>query len=137
MDDKQYYTVQEIAQIVGISKQAIYKRMSTSLSPYSTVIDGKKHLHKDVLRVLIVNESTDDLNKTDNVDKNFTEIISSMNRMIDVLKVQLAAKDKQLEEVNAMLSQALKNQGMVHYTEAVKQIEAPKKPWYKKFKKST
>ena len=137
MDSQEYYTVPEIAYITGLTKQAIYKRLSTSLSPYVTIIEGKKHLHRNVLKVLMTNSRHDKLNDTDNNDQTLTEIVASMNKMIDLLRVQLAAKDKQIEEVNATLSQAIKNQGMSHYNEAVKQIEAPKTPWYKRIKNNS
>ena len=144
METKEYYTIPEIALIVGMTKQAIYKRLSTSLSPFTKIIDGKKHLHKDVLQKLAVNQSTDQFNNTVNVNDNVAETISSLNRMIELLGDQLAAKDKQLAEkdkqldqVNATLNQAIKNQGMAHYNEAVKQIEAPKKSFFQRFKKNT
>ena len=143
MSEKEYYTVQEVALIAGMTKQAIYKRLNTSLQPFTKIVDGKKHLHKDVFQKLGVNQSTSKASEKVNINDNVAETIASLNRMIDLLGDQLAAKDKQLAEkdkqldqVNATLNQAIKNQGMAHYNEAVKQIEAPKIPWYKKFKKN-
>ena len=56
METKEYYTIPEIALIVGMTKQAIYKRLNTNLQPFTKIIDGKKHLHKDVLQKLEVNQ---------------------------------------------------------------------------------
>ena len=48
--DKEYYTVNEISDILNISKQAIYQRIKTDLSKYIVNSDNKvKLLSKEIL----------------------------------------------------------------------------------------
>lgn len=44
------YTIAEFAELLGISKQAVYKRLEKDLSPFVVVEDGKKYILADALK---------------------------------------------------------------------------------------
>ena len=84
--DKEYYTVNEVSEILKISKQAVYQRIKTDLSKYVINADNKvKLLDKDIL------------NEFNKVDKEFNKDIE-----IAVLKEKLNSKD---ELINSLTSQ--------------------------------
>lgn len=84
--DKEYYTVNEVSEILKISKQAVYQRIKTDLSKYVINTDNKvKLLDKDIL------------NEFNKIDKDFNKDIE-----IAVLKEKLNSKD---ELINSLTSQ--------------------------------
>ena len=64
MAEKEFLTVQEIADIVGVTSQAIYRRLNTNLKPFVKTLEGRKYISRDALRVLLANDPTDETNKT-------------------------------------------------------------------------
>ena len=48
--EKDFLTIREVSDLVNKSYQNIYQRCDTSLKKYVSVIDGRRYLHKDVLR---------------------------------------------------------------------------------------
>ena len=42
MSSKTYLTVKEVSEMVGVSKQAIYKRMAKDFQPYVVEVENKK-----------------------------------------------------------------------------------------------
>lgn len=121
MPEKELYTVHEVADVVGCTPQAIYKRLATNLKPFVTVVNGKKLLHRDVLGVLLANPVTPTSNDSIPGDN---QLIDSMNRTIEILQHQLNVKDKQINELNAALAQSLKNTDTVHVAATMKQLQA-------------
>ena len=86
--DKEYYTVNEVSEILNISKQAIYQRIKTDLSKYVINADNKvKLLDKDIL------------NEFNKVDKEFNKDIE-----IAVLKEKLNSKDKLINSLTSQLN---------------------------------
>ena len=49
---KQYYTISEVAAIAGVTYQAIYKRLNSTLKDYVVTVDNRKCLRQEVLSVL-------------------------------------------------------------------------------------
>lgn len=86
----EYISISEFANRVNLSSQAIYKRLSTDLKEYTTVENGKKVLNIKALELFEVEE------KNNQVETNLTSII-------DLLKEQLKAKDKQIEQLQQAL----------------------------------
>lgn len=84
--EKEYYTVNEVAEILNITKQAIYQRIKTDLSEYVINTDNKvKLLSKDIL------------NEFNKIDKSFDKDLE-----IEILKEKLNSKD---ELINSLTSQ--------------------------------
>lgn len=50
MDQKEYLTIKEFADIAGVSTQSVYKRLATSLQPYVKEVDNQKVLNIQALQ---------------------------------------------------------------------------------------
>ena len=49
--EKEYLSIKDFAQAVGISQQAVYKQLNNKLQPYLKVVDNKKMLEKSALKL--------------------------------------------------------------------------------------
>ena len=157
--EKDYITISEAAAIAGVSTQAIYKRLTTSLQPYVTTVDGRKALKRAAIDLLI--QPTVD-NDSTNVDPEVTngyqptqhhditsELLQTINNTLEALQSQIEARDRQISELNALLDKALNSLQQVHFIIAQNnRLEAPKPeppedppkppeepkrlPWYKR-----
>lgn len=86
--DKEYYTVNEVSEILNISKQAIYQRLKTDLSKYVVNSDKKvKLLSKEIL------------NEFNRIDKEVDKDIE-----IAVLKEKLNSKDTLINSLTSQLN---------------------------------
>ena len=92
-------TVSELAKKLGVSRQAVYNRLTKDLSSFVKVVDSKKVLDIAVLEHLGVNE----------VDKNMS---SEVDKIVNVLTAELEVKNNQiksLQEQVTQLTEALQN----------------------------
>lgn len=91
---KEYYTISEYAELKGVSKQAIYKRLSTSLKDYVALVDGRKVLRAEALQPIHQQKPIQSFNdfQRNNAD-------TSRDDMIEFLKAQIEAKDRQIEKL--------------------------------------
>jgi HTH domain. len=48
-EKKEYITITELAELLGVSRQSIYQRSNTSLKPYLKVIKGIKCIEKSAI----------------------------------------------------------------------------------------
>lgn len=116
--EKEYLSIKEVAQLQGVSYQAVYKRLNTTLKNYVEVVEGRKMLRVEVLDALgLKQNSTVKLNDNSTVEEklnpnfndnsnasssqNEEEIIRINKRneeIIDDLRAQLREKDKQIKE---------------------------------------
>ena len=53
MDQKEYLTIKEFADAAGVSKQAVYQRLTGTLKPYVSIKDGVKYLKRSEKLMLI------------------------------------------------------------------------------------
>ena len=107
----EYISVTEFARRAGVSRQSVYKHMSTDCKPYVNVVDGKKRINVEALRIFGVNESVNQDNRNsqqvDSETVNFdATMIQLLQGQIEFLTEQLQAKDEQI----AALQQALDQQ---------------------------
>ena len=119
-------TIKQIADELGVSKQAVQKRLSreplyTSIQPYVYTQDGVKYI--DVVGENLIKSafSKTGIDKTDNlsidmgIDKNstlsidkanlYTPMIEVLQATIDTLQGQLATKDEQIRGQQAQIEQ--------------------------------
>ena len=92
-------TVSELAHRLGVSRQAVYNRLTKDLSKFVKVVDNKKVLDIAVLEYLGVNE----------VDKNMS---NEVDKIVNVLTAELEKKNEQirsLQEQVTQLTEALQN----------------------------
>lgn len=113
----EFVSIKEFSKRAGISPQAVYKQLENKLQGYWKEVDGKKVLSLKALELFKSNQ-------------NDNALLNELTSIVNVLKEQLAAKDKQIAE----LSEALKNsQQLVSQAQQLqaaaeqKLLEAPKK----------
>ena len=99
---KEYLTIKEVAEASGLSKQAIYKRLSTDFQPFFKLIDNKKMLNSNVLKVLNSTNHSTDFKQVENNDNQVesNKIIEILNKNIDFLTNQLKEKDNQIDNLH-------------------------------------
>ena len=90
--NKDYLTIAEYAQIKGISTAAVYKRLKTSLQPFSTVVNGKMCLLSTVL------EDSAESGCQPGCQPNYKPLSTVDNPAAGAVEAALAALQKQLQE---------------------------------------
>jgi len=137
MNKDELLTVAEVAERCGKSKQAIYRRLSTSLQPFVQVLNGQKYLHINALKVLdstpLFNVEQPLNNDSINVEQPLIGVLKEqldlLQRQLDVKDKQIEVKDKQIEELNNRLKEALERSKESNYLLARnKLIEGSEKP---------
>ena len=107
--EKEYLTIKEYANIKGVSPQAVYKQLSTKLSTYVEMVDGKKMLKIEVLNAEGSTKLKTEFNQVDNsveasastLDNDELARINKRNEeIIDDLRAQLKEKDNQIKKQN-------------------------------------
>jgi small-conductance mechanosensitive channel len=127
MSRDEYLTVAEVAEKCGRSKQAIYGRLNKSLQPFVKELNHQKYLHCSVLDFLGPSPDSSTLNKVS--IKVEQPLIDLLKDQLDLLTQQLNVKDRQIEELNRLLAQALESNRESHYLIAqARALEAPGKP---------
>ena len=94
MTEKEYLSVKEFSEKTRLTQQAIYLRIKQDLEPYIKIIDGKKKISTEALKLF-------ETNKVDENTNNFLE------KALSILEQQLRVKDEQLEKSNKRLAEAL------------------------------
>ena len=104
-------TIRQIADEIGVSKQAVFKKikrepLSTSLQGLTATVDGRLMVEVDGEKLIKqafseIAPSTKNAEKTAEVDG----VISVLQATIDTLQGQLSVKDQQIEELNARLAE--------------------------------
>lgn len=98
---KDYLTIKEYAELKGVSKTAVYKRLNTTLNPYLTVIDGKKHINRKALE-----EEDLPTNSTDTVNfKPTVKTTVESGAESNFLKLQLNEKEEQIKQLTGQIKE--------------------------------
>lgn len=102
MKGNEYLSIKEFAELVGLSKQAIYQRLEKDLKQFVKVENGFKSINTEALELFALNdsikvESVEMLENTDNI------LLESVKESIKALKQQLEIKDKQIAELTTAL----------------------------------
>ena len=93
---KEYLTIAEYAKIKGISTTAVYKRLKTSLQPFTTVVNGKKCLLSTVLELDEAGGLEPFETKVETV---VNPVAGAVDSAIQALQDQLKEKDRQIERL--------------------------------------
>ena len=108
--EKKYLSIQEYADLLSVSYNAVYKRLNKNLQPYVEVVKGHKMLKIEVLEDETLTPKFNELKKENSTNQeNFTpstsvdidEIVRINKRneeKIDELLKQLKEKDEQLQK---------------------------------------
>ena len=94
-DKKEFYTVSEFAEIVGISRQAVYKKLNNQFKPFVNVIKGKKYLSHKALELFPRPKNDNQLStKLSNCQPNCQPTVNQVEQpILNFLQEQITAKD--------------------------------------------
>ena len=87
-----YLSIKDFAERAGVTQQAIYKRLTTSLTTFINIENGKKTINSKALELFKTNENN---NVEQPLDKSLTTLL---NATITLLSGQIETKDKQISE---------------------------------------
>ena len=126
MNNSEYLSVKEIAEIVECSPQSIYQRLNTTLKDYVKVVKGKKCLKISVLRDIYNIDYQESKQGSKQDIKEFKQDIKDNNELlqsvIETLQEELKEKNKQIETLQKLLDQ----EQQLHLVEKQNMIEEQK-----------
>lgn len=111
MDQNEYLTIKEFAEIAGVSKQAVYQRLTGTLKPYVSIRNGVKYVNIKALELYKEDDIVKNLKKNNQVQSDNSQVDS----MIELLKNELEAKNRQIDELHKLLEQSNANLAQVQY----------------------
>lgn len=100
-------SVSEFAKAAGVSRSAIYQRLSTSLQGYVQVVQGEKRLDPEGLKLFAVQGDVQEFKIPIQAENNQFEfkILEVLEQTIDNLEEQLHEKDCQLAKQHQQLEE--------------------------------
>jgi len=119
MDEITYYSVQEFAKKVGVSRQTIYNALSNKLSNYVVTCKGVKMLRAEALCEYEIRNDVQKFDKLDNdLDNQFDKLDNDLDNQFDkldndldnqlykILREELNYKNKLIDELQVELTKA-------------------------------
>ena len=111
-------TIRQIADEIGVSKQAVYKRykgkLHTVCAPYAHTEQGVLYLSEQAETLVKQDFLKDDRSNGAHTERSIgavpeqsqeAGVVAVLQATIDMLQGQLAVKDRQIEELNARLAE--------------------------------
>ena len=111
-------TIRQIADEIGVSKQAVYKRykgkLHTVCAPYAHTEQGVLYLSEQAETLIKQDCLKDDRSNGAHTERSIgavpeqsqeAGVVAVLQATIDMLQGQLAVKDRQIEELNARLAE--------------------------------
>ena len=135
MDQNEYLSIKEFADAVGVSKQAVYQRLTGTLKPYVSIKDGVKYLNIRALELYKGDDAVKKLKKNNQEESNSVQVDS----MIELLKRELDQKNKQIDELHKLLEQSQVNLSQAQYRlqliedQRNEEPEEKKEPWWRRW----
>ena len=118
-------TLKECAASLGVSVQAVYKRLNKGLSKFVVEVEGQKYIKVEALSELEPKvEQPVEQPKQPQVESDVSKLIDTLTQTIELLQGQLSIKDSQIKDLNDRLEQALNNTAQSHYIAAQAQVQA-------------
>lgn len=139
MAQNELLTIAKFAELAGVSRQSIYKQMSTRLSKYCKLIDNRKMIEyralSEVFGVSVEQPSQPKNDNSVNPDVNpsepFEEIIEMLRNELEVKNRQITTLQEQniqLTETIAKMSDSLQAAQALHAGTIQQQLEGPVEP---------
>lgn len=135
MDQNEYLSIKEFADAAGVSKQAVYQRLTGTLKPYVSIKDGVKYLNIRALELYKGDDAVKKLKKNNQEESNSVQVDS----MVELLKRELDQKNKQIDELHKLLEQSQVNLSQMQYRlqliedQRNEQPEEKKEPWWRRW----
>lgn len=111
-------TIRQIADEIGVSKQAVYKRykgkLHTVCAPYAHTVQGVLYLSEQAETLIKQDFLQNDCSNGAHTERSIgavpeqsqeAGVVAVLQATIDMLQGQLAVKDRQIEELNARLAE--------------------------------
>lgn len=111
-------TIKQIADEIGVSKQAVYKRykgkLHTVCAPYAHTVQGVLYLSEQAETLIKQDFLQNDCSNGAHTERSIgavpeqsqeAGVVAVLQATIDMLQGQLAVKDRQIEELNARLAE--------------------------------
>ena len=111
MDQNEYLSIKEFAEAAGVSKQAVYQRLTGALKPYVSIRDGIKYVNIKALELYKGDDAVKKLKKNNQEESNIIQVDS----MVELLKRELDQKNKQIDELHKLLEQSQVNLSQAQY----------------------
>ena len=128
MNTEDLITIKEYAAAKNISRQAVYKQLSTKLSEFTVKVDGKTYLKRAALDKGVSTSSDNQVDKNDNradnqVDNSKPSVESEAFLMLlEMMKQEIAKKDDEIKDLRDKLDHAYSRIGelaeQAHYITA-------------------
>lgn len=124
--EKKLLTVSEFSELVGMSRQAVYKKIKTDnqLSTCVNRVDNKIFI--DIIRFRQITDNQSDNQYVNQVDTK----VDSKNELIEILKKELEEKNKQLSEKDKQietLQRLLDQEQQLHLIDKNNRLEISEK----------
>lgn len=135
MDQNEYLSIKEFADAAGVSKQAVYQRLTGTLKPYVSIKDGVKYLNIRALELYKGDDAVKKLKKNNQEESNSVQVDS----MVELLKRELDQKNKQIDELHKLLEQSQVNLSQAQYRlqliedQRNEEPEEKKEPWWRRW----
>ena len=126
MEKKAFYTVAEAAELLGVSRQAIYQALNKQLKPFSSKVDGKIVIAAAAFSDMSDKQLNKQVNKeSDNQQSNIQALVQEvdklkiqlneaakreemLNEYLDYLKQQIKEKDEQIRKSDETINETIK-----------------------------
>lgn len=139
MAQNELLTIAEFAELAGVSRQSIYKQMSTRLSKYCKLVDNKKMIEYRALAEVFgipveqpcQPKNDNSVNPNVNPSEPFEEIIEMLRNELEVKNRQITTLQEQniqLTETIAKMSDSLQAAQALHAGTIQQQLEGPVEP---------
>ena len=100
----EYLSIAEFAKRAGVTRQAVYKKLTTELSDYVNEVDNKKVINSKALRLFGVEPVDSELTHTfTDLATYFDKQLDAFSHLVDVLEDDLAANRRELEIKNKQI----------------------------------
>ena len=129
-------TIRQIADEIGVSKQAVFKKikrepLSTSLQGLTATVDGRLMVEVDgeklIKQAFSGNETeTKNANQSQTENHEVSDLVSVLHTTISVLKAELEAKDRQIEKLQMLLDQEQQLHALT--AQQIKELPEQKEP---------
>lgn len=93
-------TIREFAKRVGVSRQAIYSKLETELSPFLVTMNNTKMLKFEAISKFNVKSPN-----SQETAKKEDQLTHSLQQTINILQEQIKVKDSQIEVLQRLLEQ--------------------------------
>ena len=96
---EEYISIKEFSDIVGLSRQSVYKKVDNILKQFTKTENGKKLISIKALEVF-----EKDKLSTEFTDE-FTKVVNTLTAQLEVKDRQILEKDKQIAEKDKQISE--------------------------------